>query len=62
MPSAQMIEDYFNNANAAPAIEDNSNNSNNSNNSIYVGFALCAAIILWLKRRTHDDDDSMFIK
>jgi hypothetical protein len=51
-----MIEDYFNNNGVGvPATS--------SYNGYYVGFALAAALILWLKRRNeNDDDDAFFIK
>lgn len=52
-----MIEDYFN-SNGVVGVTPPAN----SNNTYFVGFALCAAIILWLKRRNQDEDDSMFIK
>ena len=54
------IEEYFN-SNGVGALGVSEPQSGSSN-SYYVGFALAAALILWMRRKQDEDDDTLFIK
>lgn len=54
------IEQYFN-TNGVGALGVTEPQSGSSN-SYFVGFALAAALILWMRRRQDEDDDTLFVK
>ena len=59
-PTAMEIEEYFN-SNGVGALGVSEPQSGSSN-SYYVGFALAAALIQWMRRKQDEDDDTLFIK
>ena len=52
------IENYFNSNGVLGVSEPQPGSSN----SYFVGFALVAALVVWMRRRQDEDDDTLFVK